>query len=44
LLVPQGYQSIVGFFPELNVSVAIATNIETDKQVWKLSMPPGWMG
>eukprot|EP00438_Fugacium_kawagutii_P029155 Skav216174 [mRNA] locus=scaffold2249:58985:67689:+ [translate_table: standard] len=27
-----GYQSIVGFFPELNVSVAIATNIETDKQ------------
>lgn len=28
-----GYQSIVGFFPELNVSVAIATNIETDKQV-----------
>ncbi|CAK9019402.1 unnamed protein product [Durusdinium trenchii] len=28
-----GYQSIVGFFPALNVSVAIATNIETDKQV-----------
>ncbi|CAE7186752.1 unnamed protein product [Symbiodinium pilosum] len=28
-----GYQSIVGFFPELNISLALATNIETDKQV-----------
>jgi len=28
-----GYQSIVGFFPELNISIALATNIETDKQV-----------
>ena len=35
--VSQGYQSIVGFFPELNISLALATNIETDKQdrVWK---------
>ncbi|CAJ1353202.1 unnamed protein product, partial [Effrenium voratum] len=28
-----GYQSIVGFFPAQNISLAVATNIETDKQV-----------
>eukprot|EP00416_Gambierdiscus_australes_P044541 CAMPEP_0171119178 /NCGR_PEP_ID=MMETSP0766_2-20121228/96581_1 /TAXON_ID=439317 /ORGANISM="Gambierdiscus australes, Strain CAWD 149" /LENGTH=89 /DNA_ID=CAMNT_0011581817 /DNA_START=1 /DNA_END=267 /DNA_ORIENTATION=+ len=28
-----GYQSIVGFFPALNMSLAVATNIETDNQV-----------
>lgn len=28
-----GYQSVAGYFPALNVSVVIATNIETDNQV-----------
>jgi CubicO group peptidase (beta-lactamase class C family) len=28
-----GYQSISGYFPALNISLAIATNIETDDQV-----------
>lgn len=28
-----GYQSIAAFYPELNISVALATNIETQKQV-----------
>ncbi|CAE8630245.1 unnamed protein product, partial [Polarella glacialis] len=27
-----GYQSIAGYFPELNIAMAIATNIETDTQ------------
>lgn len=28
-----GYQSISGYFPKLNITLAIATNIETDNQV-----------
>lgn len=28
-----GYQSVVAYFPKLNVALAIATNIETDNQV-----------
>eukprot|EP00930_Biecheleria_cincta_P042487 TRINITY_DN29236_c0_g1_i1.p1 TRINITY_DN29236_c0_g1~~TRINITY_DN29236_c0_g1_i1.p1 ORF type:complete len:448 (+),score=69.59 TRINITY_DN29236_c0_g1_i1:144-1487(+) len=27
-----GYQSVAGYFPELNIAMAIATNIETDTQ------------
>ena len=28
-----GYQSVVAYFPEMDLSLAVASNIETDKQV-----------
>lgn len=28
-----GYQSVSGYFPALNITLAVATNMETDEQV-----------